>query len=518
MEFQEEKIASRRDSLPYPEALSANADAIRELAEAVQGTLGPKGLDTMLVDERGGVVVTNDGVTILKRMEIQHPAARMVAGIARAQQEEVGDGTTTATLLAAALVDEGLKQVNRGVPAAKVIAGIRRGVRYALEQMQDMAQPIWDLEDEWLQRIAFTASREQEDITELVIEAAMLVGRKKLLDKDFRLSDAVVAHPRAESEVFAGLFIPRREMNLKSPEPAPEIRVLPVAGDLRPERVDEGSLSTDAGFAKQEKLKEEFEQLIVKLIDLDVGLIAVEGEVDPQADERLTEAGIRVAHQVNRQDLDRLAEYTGARLLRPTSFNRSREELASLTGRCEQVEDSGRLGWFRVTGGHGKPFATILVSAATEEVVEERERIAKDAAAAVQAAVRGGFLPGGGAVELALARGVEAFGDTVQGMEVYGVSAVAAALHRPMAQMVSNAGFNPLEKVEEVKALQWRQSSSSLGLDCDRGVVSDMVDMGVVDPLPVKYHALQAAGEVSTAILRIHTVVKMRRAEAERLR
>jgi chaperonin GroEL (HSP60 family) len=143
-------------------------------------------------------------------------------------------------------------------------------------------------------------------------------------------------------------------------------------------------------------------------------------------------------------------------------------------------------------------------------VVEERERICKDAASAVQAAVRGGFVPGGGAIELAVAREVEKFRDTVQGMERFGVSAVAEALQRPMSQVVANAGFNPLEKIEAVKALQLKRQSDSLGIDCDRGSVADMIEMGVVDPLPVKAHALKAAGEVATAILRIHTVVKMK--------
>ncbi|PMB07282.1 chaperonin, partial [Fischerella thermalis CCMEE 5273] len=112
-------------------ALRSNAEAVKRMASAVAGTLGPKGLDTMLVDDRGDVIVTNDGVTILNMMDAQHPAARMIANISKAQQEEVGDGTTTATLLAAALVEEGEKQVSRGVPVAKVITGIRKGVRFA---------------------------------------------------------------------------------------------------------------------------------------------------------------------------------------------------------------------------------------------------------------------------------------------------------------------------------------------------------------------------------------------------
>ncbi|OYD07650.1 TCP-1/cpn60 chaperonin family protein [Paludifilum halophilum] len=493
MEGQNESVApeNRNKSLG---ALQANAEAVRAIASAVEGTLGPKGLDTMLVNDDGEVIVTNDGVTILSRMEIQHPAARMVANIARAQQEEVGDGTTTATLLAASLVDEGVKQVNRGVPVAKVIAGIRRGVRFALERMQEKAHPIWDLEDEWLQRIAYTAGREQEDITELVMEATHMVGREKLLEKHFKLSEAVVAHPRVSNSIFAGLLLQQNRANLHVPSLKESVHVMAVSGDLHP-----GPDTDDS----------DFRQVLQNMIQLDVGLLAVEGETADIALDELTNADIMVVQNLGTRDLFRLAEHTGAKLINRAGLFKSEQDLSSVLGYCEEVEDEVDHGFIRLLEGIGKAYATIHVGASTEEVVGERERITKDAAAAVQAAIRGGFLPGGGAAELALARDVEKYRDTVQGMEAFGVAAVAESLHRPMSQVVANAGFNPLEKVEEVKALQWKRQSASLGVDCDRGAIYDMVDMGVVDPLPVKYHALQAACEVSTAILRIHTVVKM---------
>ncbi|PTM59503.1 TCP-1/cpn60 chaperonin family protein [Desmospora activa] len=501
------------DGKPQTGALRANAEAVQQMAAAVAGTLGPKGLDTMLVDDKGHVIITNDGVTILNKMEANHPAARMIANISRAQQEEVGDGTTTATLLTAALVEEGEKQVNKGVPVAKVIAGIRKGVQFALERMQEMANPIWDLEDEWLQRIAYTAGREQEDITELVIEAAMMVGREKLLERHFRLSESVVAHPRAESNIFAGLLPSRGRVNRTRPSTEGSLRVLVIADDLKPEPVVEGSLGTEAGFAKQEKLKQEFESTILFLVEQAIDLIVVQGEVDPHAEELLTDAERMVIQQIEAREIARIAEHTGARAIKRTGLKKTGDELDGILGVCEEVEDDESLQRIRILGGQGKPVATILVAAPTEELVDERERITKDAAAALQAAIRGGFLPGGGASELALAREVEKYRDTVQGMEAFGVAAVAEALHRPMVQVVANAGFNPLEKVEEVKVLQLKRQSSSLGIDCDRGAVCDMVDMGVVDPLPVKYHALQAAGEVSAAILRIHTVVRMKKAD-----
>nr|WP_220185856.1 TCP-1/cpn60 chaperonin family protein [Paenactinomyces guangxiensis] len=491
-------------------ALQTNANAVKAVSSAVESTLGPKGLDTMLVNENNEVIVTNDGVTILERMEVKHPAARMIVNVAKAQQEEMGDGTTTATLLAAALVDEGAKQVARGVPVVKVIAGIQRGIRFSLNKMKEKARPIWELDDEWLQRIAYTASRENEDITLAVIEAAHMVGREKLEEKHFKLSSAVIAHPRAESNVFSGILVNKTRMNSQMPHFKEDVRVLVLADPLEPEMVEEEARGTDAGFAKQERLKEEFYVALEHLLHIKVGLVVTGRGVDPHAEEVLTDAGIMVIQRVARDELNRVAEYTGARPIKRNGLRKPPEELESMLGFCEEVEDDEVLEKIRISGGRGKPFATILVGAATEEVVEERERISKDAASAVQAAVRGGYVPGGGAIELSLARDVEHFRDTVQGMERFGVSAVAEALRRPMAQVVANAGFNPLEKIEQVKALQLKRQSDSLGIDCDRGIVADMIEMGVVDPLLVKYHALKAAGEVSTAILRIHTIVKMK--------
>lgn len=186
------------------------------------------------------------------------------------------------------------------------------------------------------------------------------------------------------------------------------------------------------------------------------------------------------------------------------------EEIQRNLGRAERAYCDEKLKHVRLMGGSGKPMATILVGAATEEVVGERERIAKDAASSVQAAVKQGIVPGGGAIELALSREVALIRDTHKGMSAYGVDAVVEALKRPLAQIVSNAGFNPLEKVEEAVAAQTATGKDSLAIDCDSGDVSDMWDRGVVDPALVKQHALKAAGEVAVAILRIDTIIKKR--------
>lgn len=495
---------------PRLSALQTNVEAVKAVASAVETTLGPKGLDTMLVGEREEVIVTNDGVTILDLMQVEHPAAHMIVNVARAQQDEMGDGTTTATLLAAALVNEGAKQVALGVPVVKVIAGINRGVRFALKKMKDRARQIHHLDDEWLQRIAFTASRENEDITVSVIEAAHLIGQDKLLDKNFRLSSSVVAHPRAESAVFTGVFINQSRLNPQMPRAKVDARILLLADSFFADTVDDEALRTESGFKKYERFREQFLKAIENMVHLNVGIVLTTGNIDPLAEDILTDSGVMVVSNLTQEEVQRVSEHTLSKPIKRTTLFKSVEELESVLGYASIIEDDGILERVLISGGRGKAYATILVSASTDEVVEERERICKDAASAVQAAVKGGYVPGGGALELSIARDVERFRDSIQGMERFGVAVVAGALERTMTQVVANAGFNPLEKIEMVKAYQVKRDSDSLGIDCDRGTISDMIEMGVVDPLLVKYHALKAAGEVATAVLRIHTVVKMR--------
>lgn len=483
---------------------------MRSIASAVESTIGPKGLDTMLTDREGNSLVTNAGATILSKMQVQHPVEQMLIKVAKSQQAKVGDGTTTATLITAALVEEGAKQILRGAPTQKVVAGIKKGMDFAIKKITENAFVVQGLEDEWLRRIALTASRENEDLTLSVIDAAQMIGIEKLTSKKFRLSDCVIAHPQADSIVFMGILVHQSRINTQMPYFKEDVRVLALADSLEPEMLDEEALSTETGFAKQEKLKDEFIDLCRKLVKLDIGLIVTSGHVHRLAEEIFTDQGIIVVSNVDHHNLNQVAEHTGARSIKRNSLHKSEQDLNQLLGFCEEVEDDELLDWVRISGGKGKEFATILVGASTEEVVEERERICKDVASAVQAAVREGFVPGGGAIELAVARDLEQYYHKIQGLERYGISVVAEALHKPIFHVIENAGFNPLEKIEAIKRDQNNTRSYSLGLDCDQGKVADMIDLGVVDPLLIKLHALKTASEVSTTILRIRHFIQMK--------
>ncbi len=489
-------------------ALITNSNAIRAIAAAVEGTLGPKGLDTMLVDKFGEVIITNDGVTILTTMEANHPAAKMLINIAKAQQAEIGDGTTTATVMAGALVSEGVEQALKGVPVTRVIEGIRAGVGEVLKQIKEKAVPVEVMDDPILMRVAMVAGREHEDIARLVVEAAAMTGREKLKDPSFKLSDTVTSKEGADNEVFMGLIINKERLSKHMPGEVSNGKVLVIDDALEPEEIEDEALATEAGFARYQELQQQFKENLNKIIEIGINVVLVDRGVDSYAEEVLTDAGIMVVQRISNKELRKASEHTGARPIKRTGLKKEPTDLIKYIGQAQKIYEDEKLEHIRILGGLGKPMATVLVGAATEEVVGERERIAKDAAASVQASVKGGVVPGGGSLELALAREVEKVRENVRGMAAYGVDCVVEAMKRPFSQIVANSGFNPLEKIGDVTAAQIKEGKYSLALDCDTGDVADMFELGVADPALVKLHALKAAGEIAEAILRIDTIIK----------
>ncbi|WP_010270410.1 TCP-1/cpn60 chaperonin family protein [Paenibacillus senegalensis] len=503
--------SSQSDGDERYSALINNAAAVRAICSAVEGTLGPKGLDTMLVSELGDVLITNDGATILEQMDVTHPAAKLVVQVARSQQRHVGDGTTTATVLAGAMVAEGLSEVSRGVPVAKVVAGIQEGIGQAVQFMRSRSRPVLGADDPMLYRIAYVAGRENRELADQIIEAMNIVGQETLGSEQFRFSESVITADGGSSEVWPGILLNKQPSMFLPVKDLLSAKILVLQDALEPEQMEEEALTTEMGYKAYSERKEKFLQQLEQLSALNVGLIAVDRGAHAEAEQFCADRGILLLTRVPRNDLLKLSRYTGARPLRRSGLNKSPEDLVASLGFAGQIRYDERIQKVKVGEGAGQPAVTIVVGGTTKEVVSERARIAKDAASAVQAAIRSGYVAGGGAIEIAAARELDRYGETVRGMEGFGISAVARALRKPMAQIVTNAGFNPLEKVEQVKAVQLESDTDSIAVDCDTGQLMDCFKSEVVDPTYVKIQAIQAAGEVASAVLRIHTVVKMKK-------
>jgi archaeal chaperonin len=491
-------------------ALITNASAIRAITGSVEGTIGPKGLDTMLVDRSGDIIITNDGVTILDRMDVGHPAARMLINIARTQHEEIGDGTTTATIMAGTLVSEGLNHIIKGVPVTRIIEGIRLGINRALDEFRRRSIAVSFPDDPHIYDVSLIAGRGHEDIAGKIADSVKLVGREKLVDRAYKFKDCITGLEGAENEVFEGIIIKKRPVNETMPWEVESPVFLCLDDSLDIEKVDDASLRTESGFQLLLKRQEEFDLNIRKVVELGVNVILLHRGLSEKAEQMLTDAGVLVLSRLTAGQLRRACEHVGATAVKKIALSGSPEQVKKYLGSAKQIVRDRKLNNYRIMGGSGKPVATMIIGSPTQEVVEEKERIACDAASAVQAAVRGGVVPGGGAIELAVSRHLSEERSKIKGMSAFGIDCVIEALRRPVAQIILNAGFNPLEKVEELLTAQGSTDSDRLGIDCETGEIVDMLEARIVDPTLVKLYALKAAGEVAEAILRINTIIKMK--------
>ncbi len=498
------------------QALVNNAGAARALSQLVEGTIGPKGLDTMLVDRFGDVVISNDGVTILEMVDVSHPAARMIVNAARAQQQEVGDGTTTATILAGALVVEGVDQVLRGVPVPRVLEGISAGIDEATRLLQTSARPVDSVDDQQLLAIARIAGRGNQELAKLVLEGARLVGEPLLSKSDYKLAEAIVAREHSSSRVFNGVLINREPLTRDMPKRIEDAVILVIDDALEPEDLGIDYIKSEAGFQYYLKAREQYGENIHKICQLGINLVVVDRAVDDLAEQVFSENGIMVLQRVSSREIDRLCRHSGAHKVKRGVLSREAESLKAYLGSARLVEVEERHQHTCIYGGNGQPWATILVGASTGELVDEMERMARDAAAAVQAALAGGIVPGGGAIEVWLAKGLEEKAVNFEGLTSYGMLCVKEAILKPFCCMAANAGFNPLEKLGDVTAAQRKLNSDCISFNSDSGTLMNVYEEGIVDPAAVKKHALIIAGEVAVAILRINTVIKMKDEELKR--
>ena len=489
--------------------LDNNAQAVRALMQAVEGTIGPKGLDTMLLDQFGSVTITNDGMTILEMMEVKHPVAKMLINAVKSQQETTGDGTTTTALYAGEMILAGIERINQGVPVAQVIKGIRMGLVMAEDEWQKERITLDFHDTAALKQIAQVAAREYDDIALLITEAAEKIGEERLKDPTFAFAESIKAKIGAEGEVFNGIVLSKSRYDKQMPaELSGEVKVLVIDDALQSEEFDDKALATESGFQEYMKLKNEFRDNVEKILQSGAKLVLVDRGVDEQAAERLADHGIMLISRIPHKELEEAASHVGAKMIKRTGLKKDLAEIQAALGTVGAVKDDEILGLTKLADGKGEERATVIIGAATAEVVGERERIAKDAAAALQAAVQKGVVAGGGAAELAVAEALEKRTHELSGMSVYGLECVIKALRKPFMQIVKNAGFNPLEKLGDVVKAQNEQDNHHLAIDCETGEISDMRELGVIDPLYVKTHAIDAAGEVAAAILKINIIIK----------
>jgi archaeal chaperonin len=480
-------------------ALESNSNAVMAIADTVRTTLGPKGLDKLLIDQAMNRHVSNDGVTILLSLRAIHPVARMIVQIAERQEQLVGDGTTTAVVMAAEMIKDGKRLIKElGVHPTKVVEGIESGVKHACQILQAEAKKS-DLEDITLEQIVKTSLSSKMDgqkLSSLVILALRSVGQAARYNGsfDFDKSIMVIRRTNMEDRVVNGVVLERKRMDQEMPFEINQARIMIVKFDLKP--VKEAWLKENSKY--QEILSMESDRLAKSKEIVDTMLatgantfLIASPEVD-QVVEDLLASRKMFAVRISTEEIEYLSRYTGAKPVRMIDELKKPDIL----GKADHVIEDEDNGVVYIENGSGKNMVTMIVTGTTKETSLERWRATIDGVNAAEAALNKGIVAGGGAAELHAIEKIKNL--RLKGLEQVGLEVVTSALESIMRQILTNAGFNGLEKVMAAKA-----SPDGFGIDIDSGEVVDMWSKGVVDPVLVKTMALEAAGEISKSVLRI---------------
>ncbi len=500
------------------EAQNNNIMAAKAVAAAVRTTLGPKGMDKMLVDSLGDIVITNDGATILKEMDIEHPAAKMIVEVAKTQDDEVGDGTTTAAVLAGEFLKNAEELLELGVHPTVIASGYRLASIKAKEILKSLARPVTSKDRDLLLKIAATAitgkgAEASKDVfANLAVNAVLSVvdtenGKQKVDIDDIKIEKKVGGSVE-ESVLIEGMVIDKERVHTNMPKRITNAKILLIneALEIKKTEVD-AEISIKSPDQLQLFLDQEeqmIHDMVTKVIKSGANVVFVQKGIDDIAQHYLAKAGIYAARRVKKSDMDKLARATGAKVL--TSL---KEITDSDLGKAGLVEEKkiGDEAMTYVTECHNPKAVSIILRGGTEHVADEAERALHDALRVVGVAIEDETLvAGGGSPEVELALRLREYSSTLKGREQLAVAKFADALEVIPRTLAENAGLDPIDMLVEMRS-QHEKGNKTAGLNVFTGKVVDMWKEGVVEPLRVKTQAISSGTEAATMILRIDDVL-----------
>jgi len=495
-----------------------NIAAAKAVAQAVRTTLGPKGMDKMIVDAVGDIIVTNDGVTILKEMQIEHPAAKMVVEVAKTQEEAVGDGTTTAVVLAGELLKKAEDLLDQEIHPTVLAKGYRLAEVEAQKILQRLAEKV-SLEDtQTLRDLAITAmtgkgaEANKEKLADLIVKAVQKVAEKKNNFARVNLDDIKIEKRVGEStdksELIEGIVLDKEVVHPGMPKrlEAAKIALLDCALEIKNTEIETKIQITDPqqlnSFMEQEE--HTLREMVKKVKASGATVVFSQKGIDDLAQHFFAKEKIMAARRVKKSDMEKLARATGARIV-----NNWKELSAEDIGFAGLVREEkiGEEEMIFVEQCPNPKSMTLLVRGGTEHVVEEIKRATTDAVGDLAAALKEGkIVAGAGATEMELAKELKKYAQTLSGREQLAVQAYAEAMEIIPRTLAENAGLDPIDMITKLR-LAHDQNQKWTGIDVFKGEGFDAMKEGVIEPLKIKTQALSSATEVAEMILRIDDVI-----------
>ena len=513
------KEGSKRET--GKDAQRKNILAAKAVAQAVRTTLGPKGMDKMLIDGSGDATITNDGATILREMDIEHPVAKMIVEVARAQDDEIGDGTTTAVIIAGKLLEKAEALLDLNVHPTVIVMGYKQASARAQSVLQDMALDVSG-DTETLLKIAETAMRGKgiemamDKLAVISVDAAKAVAGSQGKNIEENIKIVKIPGGRIEDSVINyGIVLEKERTSHEMPKKVQDAKIMLLEGTLELKKLDTDAKITITEAKNLSTFKEGEERVIREQVDAimaaGANVVFCEKGIGVAAQNYLAKNGILAVRRVKREDMKMLALATGARLVGDVM-----QVTAQDLGLAEIVEERkiGKDKYMIFVEGCKKAKAvSIILHGVSEQFLEEMERALDDALNVVLDVIRSGkIVPGGGAPEIKVAEELRQYASTLEGREQLAIRAFADAMESIPLTLAENAGFDPVDCLAALRA-KHGQGMVNYGLNITSGEPADMLAQGVVEPLKVKTQAVKSAAEAATMVLRVDDVIAAKREE-----
>ncbi len=500
------------------DAQKANITAAKIIAESVKSSLGPKGMDKMLVDGFGDVTITNDGATILKEMEVQHPAAKMMVEVAKTQDDEVGDGTTTSVIVAGELLKKAEDLIDQNVHPTIIVDGYRAASSKALEILDEIAVKIDPSDKTSLRRIAEVSlaskilSEYKNTMAELAVNAILQVAEKTPEGYKVDIDDVKVEKKPGEAlsdtALIKGIVLDKEVVHPGMPKRIEDALIALVDAPLEIEKTEFDAKINIENPEQMKSFLDEEEKMLTNMVDkvkkAGANVLLCEKGIDDVAQHYLAKAGILAIRRVKQSDMEKLAKATSGRVVSNLDDLKSAD-----LGKAQLVEER-KVADDKMTfveGARNPKAVTILIRGGSERLVDEAERSIHDALCVVRDVVLDPrVVGGGGAPEAEVARRLKEYSQKLSGKEQLGVIAFSEALESIPMALAENAGLDPIDIMVQLRAAH-EKGQLWAGVDLVDGKVADLKERGIIEPLGVKIQVIKSAAEAAGMILKIDDVI-----------
>lgn len=497
-----------------------NINAAKTIAEIVRSSLGPRGMDKMLVSSIGDITITNDGATILKEIDVEHPAAKMMVEISKATDSEVGDGTTSTVVLAGSLIEKAEELINKQVHPTVVVDGFKKASQKSIDTLREIAVKVNPQDRDFLNKIARISmaskmvSANSQHLSNIVVDAALAVSEKIAEDDKFKIDiDNIKVEKKAggsvqDTQIIHGLVLDKEVVHGGMPKQVHNAKIALVNSALEIEKTEfDAKLNINTPDQMQRFLDEEnkmLKSMVDKISEAGANVVLCQKGIDDIAQHYLAKSGIMAVRRIKESDMSKLSKATGSRMV--TNI----EELtANDLGSADLVEERKveTDKWVFVEGCKNPKAVSILVRGGSQRVVDEAERSVHDAMMAVKDVVEYPYaVIGGGASEAIVSHTIREWSNSLSGRAQLAVEKFADGIETIPLVLAQNAGMDPLDTQVQLRA-KATTSKPKYGIDVLNAKVADLSAKDVYEPLAVKEQVINAATEAACMILRIDDVI-----------